>query len=152
VTIYCRNKEGAVKAQAMIAAIVEEPEVGKIYLGKVKRITDYGAFIEVLPGKEGLCHISKLSRTRVNSVYDVLEEGQEIRVKVTEIDKLGRVNLSHIDAVDPIEGEETSPPDGTEPARRPPPSRDHYDRGPRRRPGGGDRDRGRGGDRGRRRD
>ena len=61
---------------------------------------DFGAFIEILPGKEGLCHISKLSRTRVEKVTDILKEGQEIKVKLLEIDKLGRLNLSYIDALE----------------------------------------------------
>lgn len=106
VTIYCRQRDGALKAEEMIRGIVEEPEVGKIYTGKVKRITDFGAFVEILPGKEGLCHISKLSRQHVTSVHDLLEEGQEIRVMLTEIDKFGRLNLSHVDAVDPLEEKE----------------------------------------------
>ena len=61
---------------------------------------DFGAFVEILPGKEGLCHISKLSRQRVASVSDVVREGQEISVKLLEIDKMGRLNLSYIDAVE----------------------------------------------------
>ena len=71
-----------------------------IYDGTVKKIMDFGAFIEILPGKEGLCHISKLSRTRVEKVTDILKEGQEIKVKLLEIDKLGRLNLSYIDALE----------------------------------------------------
>ena len=84
-----------------VEAIVKEPEVGEIYTGKVKRIMDFGAFVEFLPGKEGLVHISKLSRDHVSSVQDVLQEGQEIQVKLIEVDRLGRVNLSYIDAIDP---------------------------------------------------
>jgi len=67
----------------------------------VKRIMDFGAFVEILPGKEGLVHISKLSRQRIEKVTDVLKEGQEIPVMLTEIDKMGRLNLSYIDAIDP---------------------------------------------------
>jgi polyribonucleotide nucleotidyltransferase len=62
---------------------------------------DFGAFVEILPGKEGLVHISKLSRQRISVVTDVHKEGQEIPVKLTEIDKMGRLNLSYIDAIDP---------------------------------------------------
>jgi polyribonucleotide nucleotidyltransferase len=62
---------------------------------------DFGAFVEILPGKEGLVHISKLSRQRIAVVTDILKEGQEIPVKLLEIDKMGRLNLSYIDAVDP---------------------------------------------------
>ena len=71
-----------------------------IYDGTVKKIMDFGAFVEILPGKEGLCHISKLSRSRVEKVSDVLKEGQEIPVKLLEIDKLGRLNLSYVDALE----------------------------------------------------
>ena len=101
IIIFGKNKEKALIAEQMIKALVEEPEVGKIYNGVVKRITDFGAFIEFLPGKEGLCHISKLSKERVNSVTDVLSENQEIPVKLIEIDRMGRVNLSYIEAIDP---------------------------------------------------
>jgi polyribonucleotide nucleotidyltransferase len=104
VTIYCREKSGAEAAQKSIEAIVKEPEVGEIYTGTVKRIMDFGAFVEFLPGKEGLVHISKLSRDHVNAVKDVLSEGQEIPVKLIEVDRLGRINLSYIDAIDPDGG------------------------------------------------
>jgi polyribonucleotide nucleotidyltransferase len=60
---------------------------------------DFGAFVEILPGKEGLCHISKLSRTRIANVTDVVKEGQKIPVKLLEVDKMGRLNLSYIDAI-----------------------------------------------------
>ena len=88
----------AQEAKRLVLAISEEPEAGKIYHGTVKRIVDFGAFIEILPGKEGLCHISKLARTRVKNVSDVLSVGQEVDVKLTEIDRMGRLNLSYIDA------------------------------------------------------
>ncbi len=96
--IYCKEKEGAEDARHIIESLLEEPEVGKIYTGTVKRIVDFGAFIEYLPGKEGLCHISKLSNSHVQSVTDVLKESQEVKVKLIEIDKMGRVNLSIRDA------------------------------------------------------
>jgi polyribonucleotide nucleotidyltransferase len=72
---------------------------------------DFGAFVEILPGKEGLVHISKLSRQRIAQVTDVLKEGQEIPVKLTEIDKMGRIVLSYIDAIDP----DGAPPSGSGP-------------------------------------
>jgi len=101
ILIYGKTQEQAEKAEKMIQQIIEEPEVGRIYEGVVKRIMDFGAFVEILPGKEGLVHISKLSRKRVNSVEDVLELNQEIPVKLIEIDRMGRLNLSYIAAVDP---------------------------------------------------
>ena len=102
VTIYGKNTSSANAALEMVKALIEEPEVGKIYQGTVKRIMDFGAFVEILPGKEGLCHISKLARTRVENVSDVLKEGQVIPVKLIEIDKVGgKLSLSYIDAIDP---------------------------------------------------
>lgn len=98
VTIYGRDSSSALGAKAAVTGIVEDPEVGRIYEGTVKCIKDFGAFIEILPGKEGLCHISKLSRSRIEKVTDVLQEGQRVPVKLLEIDKLGRLNLSYIDA------------------------------------------------------
>ncbi len=99
VTIYGKNAKCALGAKEAIKGIVEDPEVGRIYDGVVKRIMDFGAFIEILPGKEGLCHISKLSRTRIANVSDVVKEGQKIPVKLLEVDKMGRLNLSYVDAL-----------------------------------------------------
>ncbi len=107
VMIYGRNKAQALEAKRLIEEIIEEPEPGKIYHGTVKRILDFGAFIEFLPGKEGLCHISKLARTRVKNVSDVLKVGQEVDVKILDIDRQGRVNLSYIDAQPEAEKKET---------------------------------------------
>ena len=100
VTIYSKNGLDAEAAKKAVKGITEDPEVGTVYQGTVKRIMDFGAFIEILPGKEGLCHISKLSKTRVNKVSDVLTEGQVIPVKLLEVDKQGRLNLSYIDAIE----------------------------------------------------
>ena len=98
VTVYGKNNASAQEAKRLALAIIEKPEVGKIYHGVVKRIVDFGAFIEILPGKEGLCHISKLARTRVKQVTDVLQVGQEVDVKLIDIDRMDRLNLSYIDA------------------------------------------------------
>jgi len=81
------------QAQNMILGIVAEAEVGKTYKGKVTRLMNFGAFVEILPGKEGLIHISKLSRQRVRRVEDVVKVGDELEVKVFEIDEKGRINL-----------------------------------------------------------
>ncbi len=97
VTIYCKDKSGAEAAQEMISSLVEEPEVGKWYTGTVKRLMDFGAFVEFLPGKEGLVHISRMAPERVRAVSDVVNEGQEVKVKLVEIDKLGRMNLSMVE-------------------------------------------------------
>ena len=82
------------KALDTISNIVREPEVGAVYTGKVIRIMDFGAFIEFLPGKEGLCHISQIENRRVNKVSDVLAVGDEVTVRIVEIDSKGRINLS----------------------------------------------------------
>jgi polyribonucleotide nucleotidyltransferase len=119
VTIYGKNTKDADDARTAVLGIVSDPEVGRIYNGVVKRIMDFGAFVEILPGKEGLVHISKLSRQRIAVVTDVLKEGQEIPVKLLEIDKMGRLNLSYIDAIDPA-GEnsgESRPPRNDRPRR-----------------------------------
>lgn len=105
VTIYGKDKNSASSALQMVKSIIEEPEVGKIYQGTVMRIMEFGAFIEILPGKEGLCHISKLSRKRVKNVTDVLSTGQVVPVKLIDIDRQGRLNLSYIDAIEPQEKE-----------------------------------------------
>ena len=94
VYIAAVNSEQANKAIDMINGITAEAEVGKIYTGKVTRLMNFGAFVEILPGKEGLVHISQLSTERVNKVEDVVSVGDEIVVKVTEIDQKGRINLS----------------------------------------------------------
>jgi len=131
VTIYCKDKEGALEAQRMVASIIEEPEVGKWYDGTVKRIVDFGAFIEFLPGKEGLCHISRIARERVGSVSDVLQEGQEVKVKLFEIDKIGRMNLTMVEGLEsttssrppagrPGGGRRPGPPRGDRSGPRPP--------------------------------
>jgi polyribonucleotide nucleotidyltransferase len=115
VTIYNRQKEGAEKAQRMVESLVEEAVVGKVYTGPVKRIMDFGAFVEILPGKEGLVHISKLAATRVEKVTDVVKEGQELTVKVTDIDHMGRINLATLEALEANPGLMTEKPE-----RRPP--------------------------------
>jgi polyribonucleotide nucleotidyltransferase len=88
------DRDAGEKAKSIVEKLTEDVEVGKTYLGKVVRLMNFGAFVEILPGKEGLVHISQLDRNRVAKVEDVVQEGDEILVKVTEIDKLGRINLS----------------------------------------------------------
>ena len=85
-------------AKDIITGIVKEPEPGEVYVGTVTRIMQFGAFVEILPGKEGLVHISKLAQERVEKVEDVVNVGDEIKVKVIEIDEKGRINLSKKDA------------------------------------------------------
>lgn len=94
VKVYATDLSRAEKAIGMIEAITADLEVGKIYNGKVTRIADFGAFVEVLPGKEGLVHISQIAHERVNKVTDYISEGQIVDVKVMEIDRQNRVRLS----------------------------------------------------------
>lgn len=95
VFIATPDEQAMIKARKMIEAITKDVEVGDIYLGKVARILPFGAFVELVPGKDGMVHISKLSNERVEKVEDVVKVGDEILVKVVEIDKQGRINLTH---------------------------------------------------------
>ena len=95
--------DDANRAIHTIKTIVEDPEVGAIYKGRVTRLMNFGAFVEIAPGKEGLVHISKLDTKRVERVEDVVAVGDELIVMVTEIDQQGRINLSRKDALAAIE-------------------------------------------------
>jgi polyribonucleotide nucleotidyltransferase len=99
VTIASSDAEAAARAVAMVKWLTEDAEVGKIYLGTVKKIVDFGAFVEILPGTEGLLHISQLAKERVNKVTDILQEGDEVKVKVLEVDKQGKIRLSRKEAL-----------------------------------------------------
>lgn len=94
VNVLSSDAEACNQAVEMIQNIVKDPEVGEIYTGKVVRIMDFGAFVNILPGKDGLVHISQLDKKRVNKVEDVVKVGDEVTVKVIEIDRMGRINLS----------------------------------------------------------
>lgn len=95
VKIASTGAEGAQQAMEIIEGLTAKPETGKIYLGTVKTIVDFGAFIEILPGTDGLCHISELTEGRVDKVEDVLKEGDECLVKVLNVDnRSGKVKLS----------------------------------------------------------
>ena len=94
VNIASSDEASAQKAIAIVEGIVADPELNKIYNGKVKRIMDFGAFVEIMPGTEGLLHISQIAEERIENVSAVLSEGDELKVKVIEIDKTGRIRLS----------------------------------------------------------
>lgn len=108
VFIAAVDRAAGEKALKIIEGLTKEVHEGEIYLGKVMRIMNFGAFVEILPGKEGLVHISKLDVKRVEKVEDVVNIGDEILVKVTEIDKQGRINLSRKDAMVTEEPEKTT--------------------------------------------
>lgn len=99
VTIASADAEAAARAVAMVKWLTEEAEIGKIYRGTVKKIVDFGAFVEILPGTEGLLHISQIAKERIAKVSDVLQEGDEVMVKVLEIDKSGKIRLSRKEAL-----------------------------------------------------
>ncbi|HEY8393556.1 MAG TPA: S1 RNA-binding domain-containing protein, partial [Thermaerobacter sp.] len=100
VYISAQTQQGGEKAREWIEQIVADVEVGSVYLGKVTRLMSFGAFVEILPGKEGLVHVSRLARKRVPRVEDMVRPGDTLLVKVVEIDDLGRVNLSRKDALE----------------------------------------------------
>lgn len=99
VTIASSDAAAAARAVCMVKWLTEEAEIGKIYHGTVKKIMDFGAFVEILPGTEGLVHISQLAKERVEKVTDILKEGDEVNVKVLEIDKQGKIRLSRKEAL-----------------------------------------------------
>ena len=99
VFVSSESSAGVKEAMAIIEGLTKELKPGEVYLGKVTKITTFGAFVEILPNKEGLVHISKLALERVNKVEDVVSVGDEILVKITEIDPQGRVNLSRRDVL-----------------------------------------------------
>ncbi len=94
VTIASVDPENGRRAKEMIDNMIRQPEVGMVYTGKVKRITNFGAFVEILPGKEGLLHISQIEKRRIDRVEDVLKVGDEIQVKLIKIDEQGKLDLS----------------------------------------------------------
>ncbi len=94
IKIFGETKDAAEAAKQRVLAITAEAEIGKIYVGKVERIVDFGAFVNILPGKDGLVHISMLSDQRVEKVTDILKEGQEVEVLVLDVDNRGRIKLS----------------------------------------------------------
>lgn len=100
VTIASSSGEAAARAERMVRELTQEAELGKLYLGQVKRVVDFGAFVEIFPGTEGLIHISQLARARVKAVTDVVKEGDEVLVKVIEIDKTGKIRLSRKEALE----------------------------------------------------
>ncbi|HBF34324.1 TPA: hypothetical protein DDW35_07145, partial [Candidatus Sumerlaeota bacterium] len=155
VFISTSDGEAMKAARGMVLALTANAEIGKVYTGKVVRITDFGCFVEILPKKDGMCHVSELDFSRVDKVTDICREGDMMKVKVIDIDPSGKVRLSRRAALEDEPGfvapEGYKPrPAGERPER---PSHDRHDRGPRsgghdrgdrgpRSSGGHDRDRG----------
>ena len=131
VDIASTDESAAQRAVAIVKELTAEAELGKTYLGKVVRIVNFGAFVEVLPGVEGLLHISEIDEHRINEVRDVLEEGQEVLVKVIDIDGQGRVRLSRKAVLREQRGEPAEPAAVGEERRGPGGDRPRGGRGPR---------------------
>ncbi|MCL5116521.1 MAG: polyribonucleotide nucleotidyltransferase [Firmicutes bacterium] len=141
-TIYIAaiNQEAGQRAMEMIQDLTRTVEVGQVYTGRVTRLMNFGAFVEILPGKEGLVHISQLAHQRVGKVEDVVQPGDTLAVKVVEIDNMGRINLSHKDLLPRPEGLEPVPAGAPPEGRSPRPERHQGNRPPRRNgPGTGPR-------------
>jgi polyribonucleotide nucleotidyltransferase len=136
VKIAAVDADSARAAISIIEGIVQEPEVGKVYQGRVRKIMDFGAFVEIFPGTDGLLHVSQISKHRVNAA-ECFKEGDEVTVRVLEVDRDGKIRLSH---------KEFEEEGRFKPASGPPPAQEKEGGPPRDR----DRDRGRGGPRGRR--
>jgi polyribonucleotide nucleotidyltransferase len=115
VSIASPNNDKVEEAIKMIRALTQEAEVGKIYMGTVRKIAEFGAFVEIFPGTDGLIHISELSDKRVKSVSDVLSEGEEVMVKVVSVDRSGKIRLSRKEALAESAGKKDAAP--AEPAK-----------------------------------
>jgi len=99
VVIAAADETASQAAVRMVRELTQEAEIGQIYLGTVRKIMDFGAFIEIFPGTDGLLHISQISDKRINKVTDEFQEGDQLLVKVLEVDRNGRIRLSHKDAI-----------------------------------------------------
>jgi polyribonucleotide nucleotidyltransferase len=99
VSLCAPDATSAEAAKAMVRSVTTDPEVGQIILGKAVRVVDFGVFVELRPGTDGLCHISQLDDKRVEKVEDIVKEGDEILVKVIDVDRQGRVKLSRKEAM-----------------------------------------------------
>jgi polyribonucleotide nucleotidyltransferase len=109
VTISSTDGSGGERAREMIEGIVQEPEVGKVYEGVVKSTTQFGAFVEIIPGVEGLLHISEMQHERTQRTEDVVKKGDTVKVKLLEVDSRGKMRLSRKALLDkPAQDSETS--------------------------------------------
>jgi len=142
VSIASSDEAAALRAIQIIEGLTQEPEIGKIYTGKVRRVEPYGAFVEILPGQDGLVHISELAPYRVRQTTDVVKEGDEVTVKIIAVDPMGKIKLSRKQALskEELEAEMAMAPVGPEEDDRRSregehaghPNRDRGPRGPRR--------------------
>jgi polyribonucleotide nucleotidyltransferase len=116
VNVASADEASAQKAIAIIQELTATPELNKTYMGKVQRITDFGAFVEIMPGLDGLLHVSEIAHYRVKEVRDELKEGEQVMVKVINIDPSGKIRLSRKALLQPEEGQ--AKPEGASEGRR----------------------------------
>ena len=133
VRIASADMKALEQAKAMIRELTQEAEIGRVYVGKVRKIMDFGAFVEIFPGTDGLLHISQISRQRVAKVTDVMKEGDEVMVKVLEIDPAGKIRLSRREALGDLGVEEEAGEGGSERGAEERPRGDDHRSRPRRR-------------------
>ncbi len=107
VNVASSDEASAQKAIGIIQELTATPELNKTYMGKVQRITDFGAFVEIMPGLDGLLHVSEIAHYRVKDVRDELKEGEQVMVKVINIDPSGKIRLSRKVLIQPEEGQKT---------------------------------------------
>jgi polyribonucleotide nucleotidyltransferase len=115
VAIASSSQENVEQAIKMVRNLTQDAEIGKTYLGTVRKIVEFGAFVEIFPGTDGLIHISELSDKRVKAVTDVLHEGDEVLVKVLSVDRAGKIRLSRKEALAAAQGEAPKAGNGTPP-------------------------------------
>ncbi len=135
VAIASSNQDQVEQAIKMVKNLTQEAEIGRVYLGTVRRLAEFGAFVEIFPGTDGLIHVSELAENRVEKVEDVVKEGDEVLVKVIAVDRMGKIRLSRKEAIGSKEGDVSAP--APRPEREERPRGDRGDRGGRDRRGGG---------------
>ena len=108
VSVFGPDGASVAQAMSMVEELTQEAEIGRIYVGKVKRVADFGAFAEIFPGTDGLIHISHLAEGRVNEVSDIVSEGDEVLAKCIDIDPAGRIRLSRKEALADIAAQEAA--------------------------------------------
>ena len=113
VSVFGPDAASVQQAMSMVDELTQEAEIGRIYLGKVKRVADFGAFAEIFPGTDGLIHISHLAEGRVNEVTDIVSEGDEVLAKCIDIDPAGRIRLSRKEALADIAAEKAATEGGS---------------------------------------
>ncbi len=116
VFIHAKDMDSVTRAKAMVEGLTKDPEIGQVYKGRITSITDFGAFVEILPGREGLLHVSQIDHRPVRHASDFFKEDDEVEVKVLDVDDQGKVRLSRKALIEPGPGQEAGPSDGPPPS------------------------------------